>query len=426
MTYQAALDYIHSANRFGIKLGLENTRRLFAELGDPQRKLKFIHIAGTNGKGSTASFIAHAMMAAGYRVGRYISPYIETFNERIQIDDAYIADDDLATYTARVKAAAERLAADDIQPTEFEIVTAIGMLYFAVAAVDVVVLEVGMGGRFDSTNAIDAPLAAVITPVSLDHTAYLGDTVAQIAFEKAGIIKPGCLVVSSQNEREAADVIAAAARANGARYIVSDWRAASAVTFAPTGTSFRYRAVDYQIGLLGQYQLQNACTAIDVLLAVAASGQFAISEADIVAGLRRARWRGRFELIQAAPPVVIDGAHNVAAVAQFVEGLNHYYKDRTRIAVFGIMADKAVDDILPLIVDQFKAFYLIKPHNPRALAPALLAEKLRAAGFKGAIDAASSLADVAAIMRADERLDVVYAAFGSLYFIGDLRQRLCK
>ncbi len=425
MTYQAALDYIHSANRFGIKLGLENTARLLAELESPQDRLKFIHIAGTNGKGSTASFIAHALMAAGYRVGRYISPFIELFNERIQIDNDYIADDDLARYTARVKAAVERLSALGIQPTEFEIVTAIGLLYFAEQAVDVVVLEVGMGGRFDSTNVIKEPLATVITPVSLDHMAYLGDTVAEIAAEKAGIIKPGCLVISSQSNQSAAAVIKEVAAERAAPYIVSDWRSASAVNFMPTKTAFRYHNVDYVIQLLGDYQVQNACAAIDTLLALDRAKLLSVSQDAINEGLRLAKWRGRFEVINECPPLLIDGAHNVAAIERFVTSLNHYYSKTERIAIFGIMADKAVDQIVPLIVDQFSEFYLIEPPNPRAMPVLELSKMLRLHGFAGKIVIDQSLDQISAMINNDQR-NIVYAAFGSLYFIGELRKKFLK
>ncbi len=422
MTYQQALDYIHSANRFGIKLGLDNTRRLLAELDNPQDKLKIIHIAGTNGKGSTASFIAHALMAAGHRVGRYISPYIEVFNERIQIDNQYIGDADLARYTERVKQAVTTLSAAGIQPTEFEIVTAIGLLYFADSAVDVVVLEVGMGGRFDSTNIVERPLVSIITPVSLDHTDYLGETVAEIAAEKAGIIKEGCLVVSSQNDPAASAVIKAAAVAKNAAYFNSNWRLARILNYGASTTTFRYRGHNYRIQLLGDYQIQNACTAIDALVALNSVGLLSVPRAAIGAGLARAEWRGRFEKINAQPPLIIDGAHNVAAIETFVSSINRYYQNVKRIAVFGIMADKAVDDIIALIVDQFDAFYLVEPDNPRALAVAELSKKLRAAGFVDKIVSDKSLAQIAALIANDQSDDVIYTAFGSLYFIGELRK----
>ncbi len=423
MTYQQAIDYIHSANRFGIKLGLENTRKLLAELGDPQASLRFIHIAGTNGKGSTASFIAHALMAAGYRVGRYISPYIEVFNERMQIDNDYIADADLVKHTAKVKAAAEKLAAEGVQPTEFEIVTAIGLLYFAERAVDVVVLEVGMGGRFDSTNVIDVPLAAVITPVSLDHMAYLGDTIEAIAFEKAGIIKAGGLVISSQSDARASKVIEDICTERGAHYAKSDWQLATNVNYGEQATTFSYCGASYRIGMFGTFQLQNACTAIDALQALAAKGVLEVPQSAIAKGLKRATWRGRFEVIHRDPTLIIDGAHNVDAVSKFIESLNHYDQGRRRIAIFGILADKAVDDIVRLIVPEFDCFYLVKPDNPRAVDVAELANKIRQCGFKGDIITDQSLQSIAKTIAGDSANNNLYCAFGSLYYIGELRKR---
>ncbi len=422
LSYQQAIEYIHSANRFGIKLGLANTERLMHELGDPHLKLNFVHIAGTNGKGSTASFIAHALMAAGYRVGRYISPYIEVFNERIQIDDDYISNDDLASCTARVKAAVAVLNDEGIQPTEFEIVTAIGLIYFLDQAVDVVVLEVGMGGRFDSTNVIKTPLATVITPVSMDHMAYLGDTIEKIAFEKAGIIKPNCFVVSSQHNQRAAAVIADIARQKNADYYVSDWQLANDIVYSDAMTRFSYKDQAYNIGMLGWYQVQNACTAIDTLQLLNQETNLTISQANIKAGLARATWRGRFEIIHRQPTVVIDGAHNIDAVVQFDKSIDVYFANKRRIAIFGIMADKAVDEILDLIVDQFDAFYLIAPNNPRAMAVDELAAKLRARHFNGKIVTDLAIADIAQLIKQSQADDDVYLAFGSLYFIGELRK----
>ncbi len=422
ISYQQAIDYIHSANRFGIKLGLANTERLMHELGDPHLKLKFVHIAGTNGKGSTASFIAHGLMAAGYRVGRYISPYIEVFNERIQIDDDYISNDDLASCTARVKAAVAVLNSEGIQPTEFEIVTAIGLIYFLNQAVDVVVLEVGMGGRFDSTNVIKTPLATVITPVSMDHMAYLGDTIEKIAFEKAGIIKPNCFVVSSQHNQRAAAVIADIAGQKNADYHVSDWQLAADIFYDDAMTYFNYKDQAYTIRMLGWYQVQNACTAIDTLHLLNQETNLTITQANIMAGLAKATWRGRFEIIHRQPTVVIDGAHNIDAIKQFDKSIDVYFANKKRIAIFGIMADKAVDEILDLIADQFDTFYLVAPDNPRALTVEELADKLRANHFNGDIVSDLAIAEIAQLIKQDQAADVVYLAFGSLYFIGELRK----
>lgn len=424
MDYQSAIQYIHDSYRFGIKLGLDNMKTLLAGLGDPQAELKFIHIAGTNGKGSTASFIAQTLQEAGYRVGKYVSPYIEVFNERIQINNRLIADAELAECTAIVKAAIDKLQAKQgVKPTEFEIVTAIGFVYFARQAVDFVVLEVGLGGRYDATNVIAAPLVAAIANIAMDHTQYLGDTIEKIAYEKAGIIKRGTVVVSAQKEARAQVVIAEVASAQAALFKEVPWRSAQVTCSDYSGTDFCYINQHYHINLLGLYQVQNACLAIDVLNQLQAQG-FAISQADIMAGLKNASWHGRYELIAQNPTVIIDGAHNADGMAAFAQAIDHYDKANRRIGIFGMMADKEINTVIGYIIGRFAKLYIIEPLNPRALPLAQLEDHLISAGFKGDIIHLTDLEQIPKVVAQYRDKAVTIYGFGSLYFIGEMRKRV--
>lgn len=424
MDYKSAIQYIHDSYRFGIKLGLDNMRTLLESLGNPQANLKFIHIAGTNGKGSTASFITQTLQEAGYRVGKYISPYIEVFNERIQINNQLIADDELADCTAIVKAAIDKLQTEQgVKPTEFEIVTAIGFIYFARQAVDFVVLEVGLGGRYDATNVIAAPLVTVITNIAMDHTQYLGDTIEAIAREKAGIIKDGAVVISAQKDARAQTVIAEVAAAQNAPLKEIPWRSAQVVTSDYCGTDFYYLDQRYHINLLGLYQVQNACLAIEVLNQLSRQG-VAISRAHVINGLKNTKWRGRYELIAKNPTVIIDGAHNVDGMAAFAQAIDHYDSGNQRIGIFGMMADKEIDAVIGYIVDRFTRLYLIEPPNPRALPLKQLERQLRVAGYTGSIVCLKDLDQIVEVIVRYHNQAVTIYGFGSLYFIGEMRKRV--
>lgn len=424
MTYQAALDYIHGSRRFGIKLGLDNMRALLNALDNPQKKLSFIHVAGTSGKGSTSSFIASVLKAAGYRVGKYISPFITIFNERIQIDDIYIGDDDLALHASMVKDVADKLVDEQaIHPTEFEIVTAIGMLYFASKKVDVVVLEVGLGGRFDATNVIDCPLAAVITPVSLDHTQYLGETLDKVGYEKAGIIKQNCLVVSTLQTPEVEKVIDEKVASMSATLVISNHHGAQIVAMDKTATHFDYRNLHLKIALLGRHQVQNACTAIDTLFELRARDKFEISDAMIVKGLSENRLSGRFEIIYNDPTVIIDGAHNGAKIDAFLDAIRQYQPTGRRIGFFGMMKDKDVASVVKQIALYFDALYLVEPNNPRAVPPLELKRLLQAVDYRGEAHVVRDLKKIRKICEKYKKFDVVIYGFGSLYFIGDMRKQ---
>ncbi len=298
MNYEEALNYIHAVQWAGHKPGLIRTRTLLAALGDPHKQLKFIHVAGTNGKGSTAAMLASCLQAAGYRVGLYTSPFINRFNERIQVNGQQIPDEALVRLVERVKPAADAMT--DI-PTEFEIITALGMLWFAETKCDIVVLEVGLGGTLDSTNVIDPPECAVITALGMDHVKELGPTLAGIASAKAGIIKPGSPVVSYGGVHEADAVIARTAAERHAPLTVVDLSRLTIEDGDLDAVTFDFDGLNgIRLPLIGSYQPRNAATAITALRVLRSRG-WNIPDSAIRAGLEQVRWPGRFELLRHSP-----------------------------------------------------------------------------------------------------------------------------
>ncbi|MBQ7953285.1 MAG: bifunctional folylpolyglutamate synthase/dihydrofolate synthase, partial [Clostridia bacterium] len=302
MNYEESLNYIHSRNKFGIKLGLDATANLLDKIGNPHHKLKFVHIAGTNGKGSTTSYIHDILMAKGYKVGKFISPYVHSFTERIQVNNCEISKSDLAECTTVVRDAIEK---HGLTPTEFEVVTAIGLLYFERQSCDYVALEVGMGGRFDATNVIPAPLVSVITSISIDHTEYLGNTIADIAFEKCGIIKTGSKTVAyADNPEDANKVITKTACEKNVPLIITDKKNIKILRQGIDGTDFEYKNEAYHINMLGTHQVYNAVNAIEAVKLLGVDEEF------IKKGLEITKFRGRLEIISKDPVIIEDGAHN--------------------------------------------------------------------------------------------------------------------
>lgn len=421
-TKEDAINFVHSSYQFGSKLGLENMQILMDKLDKPHKKLKFIHVAGTNGKGSTTAMLVHMLMAAGYKVGMYISPYLQSFNERIQINRKPIDDNALVEHTQKVcTAIQEMVQAGHPHPTEFEIVTAIGLSHFAHQAVDIVVLEVGLGGRLDATNIIDLPMAAVITPVAMDHMQYLGNTLAEIASEKAGIIKGG-LVISALQEPEAFASISQKVAQKDARLIISDHTNARVQSMSQQGTAFEYKGLGVEINLLGAHQVQNACTAIDVVMALRETGVLEVTNAQLLVGLKQAQWAGRFEKIANNPDLIIDGAHNLHGMEAFIKAMNQYYGDVPKIAFFGMLHDKDVEGVLKLAAHYFEAIYTVIPDNPRALSHEALAEFLKNVGYKGRITPLEKIETIAKIVGDQPDKDHAFFCFGSLYYIGEVRK----
>ena len=416
MTYNEALTYIHSICWKGSRLGLGRTRELLQKLGNPEKRLKFIHIAGTNGKGSCAAMLSSILEAAGCRVGLYTSPFINRFNERMQIDHQNIPDEELAELTAYIRPFADSMADS---PTEFELITALAMVYFARHQCDIVVLEVGMGGELDSTNVIDVPEAAVIMAMGLDHVKELGPTMADIARAKAGIIKEGGRVVSYGGNSEADAVIAAACREKHASLRQPDFAAIVPGPFSLEGQSFSYKGWrDLRIPLVGAYQMKNAAVVLETVEVLRQRG-WRISDEAVRKGLADTRWPARFEVLRRDPVFIVDGGHNPHGIRATAESLQRLFPGKKFTFVTGVMADKDVESILGLIVPLADQFFTVRPDNPRAMSAQELAERIRAMGAKAT--PCESVADGVARAVAAEGKDGVACALGSLYMSGDVR-----
>ncbi|MBE6564036.1 MAG: bifunctional folylpolyglutamate synthase/dihydrofolate synthase [Ruminococcaceae bacterium] len=422
MTYQEALAYIHSISWTGSRPGLTRITELLEKMGNPQNSLRFVHVAGTNGKGSFCKMTESILRAAGYKTGLYLSPYIRFFNERMQINGRMIADEALAELTAYVKTFADTM---DDQPTEFELITAIAFECFKREACDVVVLEVGMGGRLDATNVIERPLLSVITGIALDHTAYLGDTVAAIAGEKAGIIKENVPVLFGGIDEEAYAVIQERAAALHAPCSRTDYTALTNINCFLGGADFTFGGKSYRIPLSGLYQPRNAAT---VLTAVSLLRQVGLSlpEQAVIQGLSQVEWSGRFEILSKKDPLIVfDGAHNPEGIAAAAACIRHYFGGQKVCLLSGVMADKDYRLIAETLAPFAAKAYTLRPDNVRAFDSESYADVFRQAGVEA--DASSTVLE--AVSRA-----VAYArenacpliVLGSLYLYGDVVNALEK
>ena len=360
MTYKDALNYIHSLNCFGIKPGLERINALLKRLGNPEEKLKCIHIAGTNGKGSTSTALANIMIAEGKKVGLFISPFVVNFRERIQINGEYIKEKDLADLTyeiSKIVPEVEKEVEDNI--TEFEFITALMFAYFKEQNCDVVILEVGLGGRLDSTNVITKPLASVITQIALDHIAVLGDTIDKIAYEKCGIIKADCPVIttSHQNPR-ALPVIEKIAEDKNSPLKIANISLAENVKIAPYGSEFTYKGMNITVNLAGRHQIENMTAAAETALALG------VSKTAIVRGIANTKFPARLEILSRSPLVILDGAHNENGADVLANYLDEH--KLTPVTLIGMMADKNCEAVVKKIASRSKAVFAVKVEgNPR-------------------------------------------------------------
>ncbi len=420
MTVEEALEYIHSVRWQSRRPGLERILRLLTALGDPQHDLRFVHVAGTNGKGSTCACIASILQAAGYRTGLYTSPFLYRFHERFRVNGEEISDAALCALVEEIRPAAEALPE---APTEFELITAMAMCHFRRQRCDIVVLEVGLGGALDPTNVIDCPDLAVITALGLDHTRELGGTLAEIAAAKAGILKPGGRALSLGGAPEADEVIACTAARQGVRLTVLD-RSLLAVRALETDCTVMdfspYAAL--RLPLLGSYQPENAALAITAALLLRRDG-WTISDGAIRRGIETVRWPGRFELLRTEPPFVLDGAHNPQGVRAAAESLAARWPGRRFVYLLGILADKDAGEMLRPLAAQAAAFVTLTPPSPRALAAEELARMLTASTGLPARPAGSPEEGVRlALTLAGETCGV--CALGSLYLSHPIRAAL--
>ena len=416
MNYKEALDYIHSVNWTFCKPGLERITALCDALGDPQTGMRFIHVAGTNGKGSFCAMTAEILKSAGYKVGLFTSPYIKTFNERMMINGEMIGEQELADLTAYVRPIADAMAD---KPTEFELITAIALLYFRRHDCDVVVLEAGMGGRLDSTNVIREPLLSVITGIALDHMAFLGDTVEKIAAEKAGIIKDGRPVLYGGEDAAACRVIADTAAARGSAFHAVDYGALTVSRADLSGATFDFGVYkDVKLNLLSTYQPRNAAavlTAVDILRAEG----LCIPDSAVREGLATVVWRGRFELLADNPPVIFDGAHNAQGITAAVDGIRHYFGGQKVYVMTGVLQDKDYVAIAQALASVASRAFVLTPENPRALAGEEYAALLESNGVPS-IAYPSVKETYAAAVAAARRENVPLICLGSLYTYASL------
>ena len=376
MNYPETLAWIHGTERFGSRLGLGRMGRLLHRMGDPHLKVPYIHVAGTNGKGSTTTMIASALTAGGFKTGKFISPFILEFRERMQIDSEMIPEETLAALATRLRPIAEEFKAAGDPPTEFELVTVLGLTWFAEAGCDIAVLEVGLGGRLDATNIIPPPLVAVITRIDYDHTAILGDTLAAIAGEKCGILKRGSTVICyPDQEEEALAVIRRRAAEEGDPLILPDRTVLSVLSADLTGRRILYRSQEIFIPLPGPHQVLNTITAVEALNALSSSC-FALPPSAIAAGIAAARFPARLELLRQSPPVLVDGAHNPNGGRALCEALKALdLHDLT--AVVGMLRDKDCLPVLRMMAPYCARMIITTVPNPRSCPAEEFAELAR-------------------------------------------------
>ncbi|HHW18215.1 MAG TPA: bifunctional folylpolyglutamate synthase/dihydrofolate synthase [Firmicutes bacterium] len=429
--YQKALEWIHSTARFGSRLGLERISKLLTLLGNPERSCKFVHITGTNGKGSVTAFVASVLKEAGYRTGMYTSPYLEDFRERIMINGKKIPKKALVDLVDEVRPRVEQMVAEGYEhPTEFEINTALGFLYFSREGCDYVALEVGLGGRFDATNVV-TPAVSVITTIGYDHMDRLGNTLAQIAFEKAGIIKPGIPVVTGALEDEPFEVIRKKALELNSRLITVGRTPWATVTWEEVsysldgqeinvyGPDFTYR--NLKVPLLGRHQQQNASIAVAALHAAAPANRerrIYLDEKAISAGIERTVWPGRLEVLHRNPMIILDGAHNPQGAKVLAEAIAGIPRRRL-ICVYGILGDKCYEEATAHVIPQCDEVIVTRPHTPRALDPGILAGEVKKYCPNVTVESDSNKALDLALNRASE--DDAILCCGSLYLVGPAR-----
>ena len=420
MTEQAAIAYIENFTWSKSRLGLDRTRALLRALGDPQKKLRFVHVAGSNGKGSACAMLDAVLRAAGYRTGLYISPYLQDFRERIQLGGVPIPPERLAAVTERVAAAADAM---EDHPSQFELVTAVGMVYFAEEGCDLVILEVGMGGALDSTNVIDAPEAAVLMNLGLEHTEYLGPTLADVAAAKAGIVKPGAACVLYDVPPEASRVVEAVCREKNVPLVRADFSRLTPLSASLDGQRFSYRGETWNLALLGPHQLRNAAVVLETVTVLRGRG-WRIPDAAVRDGLAAVRWPARMEVLGRSPLFLLDGGHNPQCAEALARSLRDLLPGRRFVFLLGVLADKDVSGILAPVLPLAERFFCLTPLSGRALPAPALAEKLTALGRTA--EAFDSIPDGMRAALDAAGPDGAVVAFGSLYLAGAVRTEFPK
>lgn len=415
---EQAIDYICHKDWRVSRLGLGRVINLLNKIGNPQDSLKFVHIAGTNGKGSTAAMTYSILKTAGYRTGLYTSPYLHVFNERIQVNDRCISDEELSEITQYVKKAAEEM---DDHPTEFELISVIAFEYFKRQKCDIVVLEVGLGGRLDATNVIKTSQVSVITAIGLDHTEILGNTLDAIAREKAGIIKEGCPVVLYHQSQEIEDAVREVAQKNNAQLIISQFDKIIPVSHDLNGQYFDYKDMkNLKLSLLGEHQLKNVATVLAIVDTLQQKG-WNIKNEDIRKGLQDTIWPARFELLAKEPYFIVDGGHNPQCMMSVAQNIEAYFQNKKAVILTGVMADKDYRQMYRIIAPYACCFVAVTPDNERALPAQKLGEFL--SEFNKPIYVQNTIKEgIEKAIELSKQYDNLAVAVGSLYMSGDIRK----
>ncbi len=425
MLLSEAVDFYHSLEKFGIMPGLERITLLCERLGSPHKKLKIIHVAGTNGKGSTCTALQSVLTKAGYKTGLYTSPYVIEFRERIQIDNSMISPEELCEITGEVREAVAKLNKEGIKITEFEAVTAAAFTYYARQKCDFAVFETGLGGRFDATNIVPEPLCSIITSVSTDHVNVLGNTLSEIAFEKCGIIKKASPVITgAEQKEEVLEVIKNQAALKESRLIISDSKNIFSVkSEGITGTEVECKYGKFAIPFIGMHQLDNMALVVNAVEVLRAKG-IEISDKALCDGIQSSRIPARIEIMSHLPLIILDGSHNEGSTKALADVINKHLKGKKILAVMGMMRDKDVESSLSNLIECFTEVITVKPSNPRSMDAEALADIARSFSVN-ATAAYSPEEGIKAAVKKAEHFDALIVC-GSLYLAGDVRNLLSE
>lgn len=425
MTYQEALSKIHSLDKFGSRPGLERINKLLSLMGNPQNETKFIHVAGTNGKGSVCALLSSVLKNAGYKTGLFISPYITDFCERIQINSLPISHESLALLTDYIFGFVEKLSREGVIITEFEFVTALCFEYFKREKCDLAVLETGLGGLLDCTNVIKESLCSVITSIGLDHTDILGETIEEIAEQKCGIIKDTCPVVSSEQNEQAARVIGNSALRHQSPLLFSTDIKLNATKEAIYGTSLSFNGIPLELKLIGEHQIQNARTALATLAVLSKDAEIKISKQAIIDGFRQASNPARFEVLSDNPLIVLDGAHNPDGMLAFSKAVKKYTAGKKRILLMGMLRDKDSVAAVHCLEGLFSSAFTVNVSNPRTRSAQDMA-KILEHHIETVKVCDSALSGFDQALAEAKRENACLFICGSLYLAGELRPYILK
>ena len=426
MNYNQAYECIEEWNKLGSVPGLDSITELCKRLGNPQDELKFIHIAGTNGKGSILCYISTILNSLGYKTGCYVSPTISTYLERFQVNGKYMSKAAFARYVERIKNVCDEMVSEGLpHPTSFEVETAIAFMYFLDKKCDIVVLECGMGGKLDATNLVTTSLMEVFAHIDMDHMQFLGQTQEDIAREKAGIIKPGTMVVSMPQKEEVSAVLREVAKANNCNYVEVSPEEISSIKYSLKGQSFMLDGAKFTTPLLGTHQIDNAATAVRAIQILGARGIIKnATKENIQKGLAQAVWPARLSIVSKKPLIVIDGAHNPDAARRLSDSVDLYFADKRKIFIMGMFRDKAVEEVAGIMCGKADMVLTIAtPNNPRALSSVELAGIVAEVNPNvTSLDSVEEAIEMAKMFADDNTLIL---AFGSLSFLGRIMD-ICK